>query len=77
MLIAAAVAFGQDPREIIRNSVERDAGNFARFKDYTFKNFYQEKRLDKNGNVSSSETELSEVMMLGGRSYERVLERDG
>ncbi len=77
LLLAAIAAYGQDPREIVRKSVERDASNFARFKDYTFKNLYEEKRLDKSGNVSSRETALTDVMMLGGRPYERVLERDG
>ncbi len=77
MLACTALAHAQDPREIVRQSVERDAGNFARFKDYTFHTLYEEKRLDKNGKVSSTETELTEVLILGGRPYERVLERDG
>jgi hypothetical protein len=61
----------------VRQSIERDASNFARFKDYTFKNLYEEKRLDKNGKVANTETQLNEVLILGGRPYERVLERDG
>jgi hypothetical protein len=77
LLLAATSAFAQDPREIVRISVERDASNFARFKDYTFKNLYVEKRLDKQGKVTNTETELNEVLILGGRPYERLLERDG
>jgi hypothetical protein len=65
------------PREIVRRSVERDARNFDRFKDYTFHEFSRQDRLDKRGGVSSSETELNEVLMLGGRPYSRLLERDG
>lgn len=61
----------------MRISVERDASNFARFKDYTFKVLQAEKQLDKNGKVTHTDTELTEVMMLGGRPYERTLERDG
>lgn len=77
LLFLAAAAWGQDPREIVRQSVERDASNFARFKDYTFKTLYQQKRLDKNGKVTNTESELNEVLILGGRPYERLLERDG
>src|SRR5262249_43251880 len=76
-LLAAMAAWGQDPREIVRKSVERDATNFARFKDYTFKNLYEEKRLDKNGSVTNTESQLNEVLILGGRPYERLLERNG
>jgi hypothetical protein len=77
LLLTAAGCLAQDPREIVRISVERDASNFARYKDYTFKALRTTKGLDKNGRVTSTESELTELMILGGRSYERVLERDG
>jgi hypothetical protein len=64
-------------QEIVKRSVERDARNFERFKDYTFHEFTEQKRLDKRGKVSHADRELDEVLMLGGRPYSRVLERDG
>jgi hypothetical protein len=65
------------PQEIVRRSVERDASNFERFKDYTFHQFEDQKQLDKRGRVSHRDTELNEILMLGGRPYSRLLERDG
>lgn len=72
-----AVAQGLTPQEIVRRSVDRDARNFERFKDYTFHEFQDQKQLDKRGKVSHRDTELNEVLMLGGRPYSRLLERDG
>jgi len=63
--------------EIVKRSVERDTRNFERFKDYTFHQFNEQKQLDKSGKVTRSERELDEVLMLGGRPYSRVLERNG
>jgi hypothetical protein len=76
-LLAAAAASGQDAREIVRQSVERDARNFERFRDYTFYELTEQKRYDKRGQLTSTETELHEVLILGGRPYERLLERNG
>lgn len=63
--------------EIVRRSVVRDARNFDRFKDYTYHQLEVAKNLGKNGEVAKTESTLSEILMLGGRPYERVLERDG
>jgi hypothetical protein len=65
------------PYEIVKRSVERDARNFERFKDYAFHELTVEKQLDKKGKITGTDTELSEVLMLGGRPYSRLLERDG
>lgn len=65
------------PQEIVKRSVDRDARNFERFKDYTFHQRTVQQRLDKRGKVTGSDNELHEVLMLGGRPYERLLERDG
>jgi hypothetical protein len=64
-------------QEIVKRSVDRDTRNFERFKDYTFHEFSEQKALDKNGKVVRSDRELNEVLMLGGRPYSRLLERDG
>ncbi len=64
-------------REIVQRSVARDASNFDRYKDYTYHELMVAKNLDKNGTVIKSESTLSEILALGGRPYERVLERDG
>ena len=65
------------PYEIVKRSVDRDARNFERFKDYTFHELTQQQQLDKRGKVSKENTELNEIVILGGRPYSRLLERDG
>lgn len=77
VVLSAVALSAQDAHEIVRRSVERDARNFERFQDYTFHVYQEQKMLDKRGNVSSVESELAEEMMLGGRPYGRVLERNG
>lgn len=77
MTCALAAEAQLSPQEIVKRSVERDARNFERFKDYTFLELTQQQQLDRRGRRSGSESTLSEVLMLGGRPYERVLERNG
>lgn len=77
VVLSALALQAQDALEIVTRSVERDARNFERFKDYTFHAYQEQKMLDKRGNVTRVESELSEEMMLGGRPYSRLLERDG
>ncbi len=76
-ILCALTLQAQDAREIVKRSVDRDARNFARFKDYTFQQLTEQKMLDKRGQVSSLETELNDVLILAGRPYYRQLERDG
>jgi hypothetical protein len=66
-----------DVQDIVRRSVERDAANFQRFRDYTFHETTEETRYDKRGGVDKTETETVEVLMLAGRPYTRLIARDG
>jgi hypothetical protein len=66
----------QDATDIIRQSVERDATNFERFKNYTFLERVEERRYGRSGNLSSKEIETYEFMVLGGRPYGKLVERD-
>jgi hypothetical protein len=74
---AATAQVKLSPYEIVKRSVARDASNFDRYKDYTYHELMVAKNLDKNGTITKSESTLSEVMVLGGRPYERLLERNG
>jgi len=62
--------------DIIRHSVDRDAYNFERFKNYTFLERMEERRYGRNGGLSSKEIETYEFMVLGDRPYGRLVERD-
>ena len=66
----------QDATEIIRQSIERDATNFERFKNYTFLERVEERQYGRNGKLSSKEIQTYEFMVLGGRAYGKLVERD-
>lgn len=68
--------YAQDATEIIRQSVERDATNFERFKNYTFLERVEERRYGRNGKLSSREIQTYEFMVLGGRPYGKLVERE-
>ena len=65
-LNASCLLRAQDATEIIRQSVDRDATNFERFKNYTFLERVEERRYGRNGKLSSKEIETYEFMVLGG-----------
>jgi hypothetical protein len=66
----------QDATEIIRHSVERDAYNFERFKNYTFLERVEERRYGRKGNLSSKDIQTYEFMVLGDRPYGKLVQRD-
>jgi hypothetical protein len=69
-------AWAQDATEIIRRSVDRDAYNYERLKNYTFLERTEERRYDRNGNQKFTEIETYEILILVGRPYGRLVERD-
>ena len=75
-LLCAGPATAQDAADIIRRSVNRDAYNFERFKNYTFLERLEERRYGRNGGLSSKQIETYEFMVLGDRPYGRLVERD-
>lgn len=75
-LLIAPVVWGQDAREIVRQSVQRDLLNFERLKNYTYQEHDQVKTFDRHNRLKKTEKETYDVMILGGRDYERLIERD-
>ena len=75
-LSVSCLVCAQDATDIIRQSVERDATNFERFKNYTFLERVEERRYGRTGNLSSKEIQTYEFMVLGGRPYGKLVERD-
>jgi hypothetical protein len=77
ILALISVGYAQSVEDIVRRSVERDAANFERYRNYTFQATTEETRYDKQGRMTSVESETVEVLMLAGRPYERIIARDG
>jgi hypothetical protein len=74
---AAAVAWAQDPREIVRRSIAQDQLDWMRMKDYTWQAHSLEKHFDSHGNVQSTKQEKWETLILDGQPHRRILEKDG
>jgi hypothetical protein len=77
LLAAAGILHAQDPREIVRKSVELDQADWARMKDYTWIARQTDRSLDSRGNVKSEKTDEWETVVLYGEPHHRMLERDG
>jgi hypothetical protein len=77
LLAAAGTMAGQDPREIVRKSVELDQADWARMKDYTWIARETERSLDSRGHVKSEKTDEWETVVLYGEPHRRMLQRDG
>jgi hypothetical protein len=77
LLAVAGALHAQDPREIVRKSVELDQADWARMKDYTWIARETDRGLDSRGNVKSEKTDTWETVILYGEPHRRMLERDG
>jgi hypothetical protein len=65
-----------DPKEIVRRSIETDHRNWERARNYTFQQRAVEKRLGKHGEVKSTEIRTYEVTFYYGEEYSRLIQRD-
>src|SRR5690348_4493057 len=62
--------------DIVRQSVQRDLLNYERLKNYTYSQRNEERAYDKQGHLKKTETETYDIMILGGRDYEKLVARD-
>ena len=76
-ILACAGLLAQDPREIVRKSVELDQANWLRMKDYTWIARETERHLDSRGQVKSKDSQAWETTILYGEPHRRMLERNG
>ncbi len=67
----------EDPREIVRKSVQMDQANWLRMKDYTWVARLVERHLDSKGQVKAENKQAWETVILYGEPHRRMLERDG
>ncbi len=74
---AAAAAWAQDPRELVRRAISQDQLDWVRMKDYTWQARSVERHFNSHGKVESSKRETWETLILEGQPHRRMLERDG
>ncbi len=77
LLLAVAAARAQDPRELVRRSIEQDQFDWVRMKDYTWQARSVAQRLDGKGKAQSTKEEKWETLIFDGEFHRRILERDG
>jgi hypothetical protein len=65
-----------DVHEIMRRAIAKDIVNWEAARNYTFIERTQESKLDNGGRVQSSKTETSEITILYGEPFERLIARD-
>ena len=65
-----------DAHAIIQKAVAKDIVSWQAAKDYTFLQRTQEDGLDGNGRVKSSKSETSEIMVLYGEPFERIVAKN-
>ena len=77
-ILATICVYAQTPdaREIIRKSVDRDFYDFSKVKDYTYIEYEVDREFDAKGNLKKTETTTDEVLILGGRPYEKLIAKD-
>ena len=75
--LLSGLMFAQDAAEIMKRSIDRDFDNFEMQKNYTYQEHEQDRVFDAKGGVTKTETATSEVLILGGRPYEKVIAKNG
>ena len=71
-----AILGAQDPREIVRRSVEIDRKNLEIARNYTYLERREDRELDGSGKVKNTEVQTSDVTLLEGSSYRRLVARN-
>jgi len=76
VIAGAQTSAKPDVNEIMRRAIDKDIVNWQAAKDYTFLEHTTEDKLDGNGRVQSSKSETSEIMVLYGEPFERLIQKD-
>ena len=71
-----AILAAQDAREIVRRSVEIDRKNLETARNYTYLQRQEVRELDGSGKVKNSEVQTSDVTLLEGSPYRRLVARN-
>ena len=66
----------ESPRDIVAHSLKAGNDTAAIATQYTYQQRDVVKELDSSGRVKNTKTELHEILFLGGKRYERLIEKD-
>jgi hypothetical protein len=75
-LLIASAALAQDANEIIRRATDRDFTNFENRKNYTYQERTELRQYNGKGKLSKTDVETSEILILEGQPYERLIARN-
>jgi hypothetical protein len=73
LLTLATLAAAQDPREIVRRSIELDRKNLDAARNYTYMERQEQRELDGAGKVKNLEVHVFDVTRLEGSPYRRLV----
>lgn len=73
---AQAQERARDPLEIVRRSVDRDWTDFESRKNYTYQERSEFRQYSRDRAAAKVRSETNEILILGGRPYERLTARD-
>jgi hypothetical protein len=73
---ACTLAAAQDPREIVRRSIQLMHQNLALARNYTFLERSEVRELDSGGHVKTRKVLLYDVTLLEGSPYRRLVGKD-
>jgi hypothetical protein len=76
LAVACSLGAAPDPREIVRQSVQRMDRNLALARNYTFLERAETRELDADGQVKSHKILLYDVTLLEGSPYRRLVGKD-
>jgi hypothetical protein len=82
VLLVPELSRGQDTlteaqiKELIRKSADNDVENTKRQRDYTYIQRNEQRKLDGNGRVKSTESRTYEILVLSGEPERRLIAKD-
>lgn len=76
LVVSIASAQTPDANAIVRKSLERDFFDFNSVKNYTYVEREEERQLDGKGKVTKTDSNTHEILILGGRPYEKRIEKN-
>src|SRR3974390_2119952 len=63
-------------KDLIRQAADNDLENDKKLRDYTYTEREETRKLNKNGQVTSTETKTSEVLQIYGETVEKLIAKD-